>query len=90
MVLVMTLSDGPRVNARTLPRLHAFVREHVRRLSKEGMYFEGRVVSAEAFVSALLATYASLPFEVQKKLMASALKELEEECRETFTDKETA
>lgn len=83
----MTLSNGPRVNARTLPRLHDFVREHVRRLSKDGLYFEGRVVSAEAMVSALLALYASLPYDVQKRMMAAALKDLESECRDTFDEK---
>lgn len=82
----MLLSEGLRVNARTLPRLHKFVADHCKDLSKDGVYFNGRVLSAEAFISALLATYAALPYQMQKKLVVSALRDLEEECRETKMD----
>lgn len=74
-----TLSTGPRINARSTPRIHEGIKKNCLELSDLGLTFEGRQVSAEALVSALLACYLNLSLAEQAEMMKLALKDLERE-----------
>ena len=81
-----TLSSGPRVNARSTPRIHEGIKRNCIELSERGLVFEGRQVSAEALVSALLKCYLDLTLDEQIAMMKPALKELEKELDAEFED----
>lgn len=81
-----TLSSGPRVNARSTPRIHEGIKRNCIELSERGLVFEGRQVSAEALVSALLKCYLDLSIDEQIQMMRPALKELERELEEMDHD----
>jgi cytidylate kinase len=81
-----TLSSGPRINARSTPRIHESIKRNCIELSDRGLTFEGRQVSAEALVSALLKCYLDLTIEEQVSMMTPALKDLESELEEMNQD----
>lgn len=85
-IVMATLSSGPRVNARSTPRIHEGIKRNCIELSERGLVFEGRQVSAEALVSALLKCYLDLTLDEQLTMMRPALKELEKELEEMDHD----
>lgn len=78
-----SLSLGPRINARTLPRIHRGIKNHCQALSDSGCTFEGRPVSAECLVSAILSAYLDLNYKEQLAFIKPALALLEEELEKS-------
>lgn len=79
----MQLSHGPRLNARTTPRIHRATKVLVNQLAMDGVTFSGRIVTIEALLSGVLKAYLDLPYESQKQLMLKVLPDLQKECDAT-------
>jgi hypothetical protein len=78
-----SLSHGPRLNARTTPRIHMATKVLVNRLCVDGYTFDGRILTVESLISTILKGFLDLPYESQKKFMDKVLPELTKECQET-------
>lgn len=74
-----TLSHGPRLNARTTPRIHVAVKRLAISATASGLTFQGRAMSAEAIISAILTEFLELPQEKQLRFLEPALRKLEKE-----------
>ena len=74
-----TLSHGPRLNARTTPRIHAAVKMLAYSMTAKGTTFQGRQITSEAVISALLLEFLELPEDKQIKFLEPALRKLEKE-----------
>jgi hypothetical protein len=75
----MTLSQGPRLNARTTRRIHTAVKHLSLKCTTEGISFQGRDVSVEAVISAVLIELLALKEDEQISFLETALKKLEAE-----------
>lgn len=76
----MQLSHGPRVNARTTPRIAQDLKNTVVQMQHDGITFDGRILSTEALVSALLLTFLELSYDDRIELVKNALPDLKKEC----------
>lgn len=74
-----TLSQGPRLNARTTHRIHRGVKQVALVASANGLQFQGRDLSSEAVISAVLIEFLKLSHDEQKQFLEYSLKELENE-----------
>lgn len=74
-----TLSQGPRINARTTPRIHRAIKFVANMGSVAGLEFQGRDLSSEAVVSAILLEFLELSDQDQVDFLRPALKKLEVE-----------
>lgn len=74
-----SLSHGPRLNARTTPRIHRGIKMSAILVTSNGLNFQGRAVTSEAIISAILSEFLKLPNEDQKEFLKGTLKELEQE-----------
>jgi len=74
------LSHGPRLNARTTPRIHRAVKVTVNRMCLDGVSFDGRILTTEAFVSGVLKAFLDVPYDAQLRLMKQVLPDLQKEC----------
>lgn len=72
-----TLSHGPRINARTTPEIHNAVKRLGINATARGLTFQGRTVSSEAIVSAVLLAFLAREEEDQIKFLDAALRRLE-------------
>jgi hypothetical protein len=72
-----TLSHGPRINARTTPDIHNAVKRLALNSTRRGLTFQGRQVSSEAIVSAVLLKFLKWPEDEQVKFLESAFRDLE-------------
>lgn len=72
-----TLSHGPRINARTTPEIHNAVKRLGINATARGLSFQGRTVSSEAIVSAILLAFLRKSEEDQIKFLEIALRQLE-------------
>lgn len=83
------LSLGPRLNARTTPRIHRATKVLVNRLCVDGYTFDGRILTVESLISSVLKGFLDLPYESQKKFLDKTIPELKKECDETSLDEQT-
>jgi len=74
-----TLSQGPRLNARTTRRIHAAIKHLALQSSVAGVTFQGRDISSEAIISAVLLEYLELSTDDQIAFLRPALRKLEAE-----------
>jgi len=74
-----TLSQGPRLNARTTRRIHSAVKHLCLACNAAGISFQGRDVSSEAIISAVLLEMLELPQKDQIDFLRIALRKLEAE-----------
>ncbi|MFM1801587.1 MAG: hypothetical protein RJA81_939 [Planctomycetota bacterium] len=74
-----TLSQGPRINARTTPRIHRGIKHVAVTASVHGLQFQGRDLSSEAIVSAIMTEFLELSEQEQVEFLRPALKKLEAE-----------
>ena len=72
-----TLSHGPRINARTTPEIHNAVKRLGINATARGLTFQGRTVSSEAIVSAVLLAFLTREEDDQIKFLDTALRRLE-------------
>lgn len=72
-----TLSHGPRINARTTPEIHNAVKRLGINATARGLTFQGRSVSSEAVVSAILLVFLQRDEDEQIKFLEQALRHLE-------------
>lgn len=72
-----TLSHGPRINARTTPEIHNAVKRLGINATARGLTFQGRTVSSEAIVSAVLLAFLSREEDDQIRFLDTALRRLE-------------
>lgn len=72
-----TLSHGPRINARTTPEIHNAVKRLGINATARGLSFQGRTVSSEAIVSAILLAFLHKSEEDQIRFLDVALRQLE-------------
>lgn len=73
-----TLSHGPRINARTTPEIHNAIKRLGINSTARGLTFQGRTVSSEAIVSAILLAFLEKEEDKQIKFLEGALRKLEE------------
>lgn len=78
-----SLSLGPRINARTLPRIHKSIKSHCQQLTDAGCTFEGRAISTESLVSTVMMAYLDLDLKTQLEFIKPAMKLLEQELDAT-------
>lgn len=78
-----SLSLGPRINARTLPRIHRAIKDNCQKLTDAGCTFEGRAISTESLVSAVMMAYLDLDFKTQLQFIRPAMELLEQELDST-------
>ena len=74
-----TLSHGPRINARTTPEIHSAVKRLALNATHAGLTFQGRQVSSESIVSAVLLVFLQRPEDDQIKFLERAFRTLEAE-----------
>lgn len=74
-----TLSQGPRLNARTTRRIHAAIKHLALVATTEGLTFQGRDISSEAIISALMLEFLEIDRPQQLAFLKPALKKLEAE-----------
>jgi len=74
-----TLSQGPRLNARTTARIHRAIKTVGIQASIRGLQFQGRDVTSEAIISSVLLEFLKLSQEDQTEFLRHALKELQTE-----------
>jgi hypothetical protein len=74
-----TLSQGPRLNARTTRRIHTAIKHAALNATVAGVTFQGRDVSSEALISAILAEFIEISREDQIAFLRPALAKLEKE-----------
>ena len=74
-----SLSHGPRLNARTTPRIHRGIKMAAIQVSADGLSFQGRDVTSEAIISAILSEFLKLNREEQLLFLKPTLKDLETE-----------
>ena len=74
-----SLSLGPRINARTLQRIHKSIKLHCQQLTDAGCTFESRAISTESLVSAVMMAYLDLDLKTQLEFIKPAMKLLEKE-----------
>ena len=72
-----TLSHGPRIIARTTPEIHNAVKRLGINATARGLTFQGRTVSSEAIVSAILLAFLRKDEDEQIKFLEVALRHLE-------------
>lgn len=72
-----TLSHGPRINARTTPEIHNAVKRLGINATARGLTFQGRTVSSEAIVSAVLLAFLTRDEDDQIRFLDTALRRLE-------------
>ena len=82
VVKMLHLSQGPRLNARTTPRIHRAVKVLVNRMNLDGAVYDGRVLTTEALVSCVLKAFLDLPYQSQLDLVEQTVPSLEQECRD--------
>ena len=73
------LSQGPRLNARTTPRIHRGIKHVAVVASVHGLQFQGRDLSVEAVISSILSEFLELPEKDQVEFLRPALRKLETE-----------
>lgn len=74
-----TLSHGPRLNARTTARIHTAVKKLALDATTQGMTFQGRAVTSEAIISAILVEFLEITEDKQLKFLEPAMRKLEKE-----------
>ena len=74
-----TLSHGPRLNARTTKRIHVAVKKLALQSTSQGLTFQGRSVTSEAIISAILTEFLELPQDKQIRFLDKSLRKLEAE-----------
>lgn len=74
-----TLSQGPRLNARTTRRIQTAVKRLSLACTASGLTFQGRDISSEAIISAVRLELLELPRDDQIEFLSYALKKLEAE-----------
>lgn len=72
-----TLSHGPRINARTTPGIHNAIKRLGINATHKGLTFQGRSVSSEAIVSAIMLAFLEKPEDDQIKFLEMAFPKLE-------------
>lgn len=77
------LSYGPRLNARTTPRIHKATKMLVNKLAADGITFDSRIISVETLISAILKLFLDLPYDSQKQILERVLPELMAELKAT-------
>ena len=80
-----TLSQGPRLNARTTRRIHGLVKQLGIACSSQGLTFQGRDISSEAIISAVLLEMLELPQKDQVEFLRIAFRKLEQELTDQST-----
>lgn len=73
------LSQGPRLNARTTPRIHNAIRDLATDLTRNGLRFGDRTLPVEALISAIVSGFLELSREEQTAYLKVALPKLEKE-----------
>lgn len=74
-----TLSHGPRLNARTTPEIHQAVRRLSINATAKGLTFQGRAVSVESIVSAVMFEFLKTSEDRQIQFLEKAFRNLENE-----------
>ena len=74
-----SLSAGPRINARTTRRIHGGIKKISLIATAEGLRFQGRDVSSEAIVSAVLFEFLDLTEKEQMAFLTATFPRLEAE-----------
>jgi len=74
-----SLSAGPRINARTTRRIHGGIKKLSLIATAEGLRFQGRDVSSEAIVSAVLFEFLDLTEKEQMTFLTATFPRLEAE-----------
>jgi hypothetical protein len=74
-----TLSQGPRLNARTTSRIHMGIKQCALISSQRGLHFQGRDLSVECVISAILLEFLELNDQDQADFLKPALRKLEAE-----------